>query len=130
MKKTFFLFSRINNPATQSGAPQDQILLAVSHLVGSVCGRERDETGLIPACLNLSASQREILKSGICSYLLPRHEGVQQGDESTLSTVPAFDEYVSPEVMKVCLATQSGSCILRVCHITLLCYTLWVSTGL
>uniref|UniRef100_A0A3Q3WXK8 XPG N-terminal domain-containing protein n=1 Tax=Mola mola TaxID=94237 RepID=A0A3Q3WXK8_MOLML len=45
-------------------------------------------TGLIPACLNLSASQREILKSGISSYLLPRQEGVQHGDKSALSTVP------------------------------------------
>lgn len=130
MKKTCLLFSRKNSPTTQSGAPQEQILLAVSHLVSSVCGRERDETGLIPACLNLSASQREILKSGISSYLLPRQEGVQHGDKSALSTVPAFEKYVSPELMKVCLATQSGSCILRVCHITLLCYTLWFSTGL
>lgn len=103
------------------------MVLAVSHLVSSVWGREGEETGLIPESLNLSASQREILKSGICSYLLPGQEALQRGDISALSSAPAFEKYVSPEILKVCSVSHSGSFILRVtkCQISLLCFKLW-----
>lgn len=101
------LFPRKNNPASQSGAPQGQVVLEVAHLVSSVWSREKEETGLIPESLNLSASQREIVMSGICSYLLPGQEALQRVDPSALSSVPAFEKYVSPEVLKVGLVSRS-----------------------
>lgn len=95
------LFARKNNPVPQADVPQGQMVPAVSHLVRSVWGRE-SETGFIPESLNLSASQREILKRGICSYLLSERESLQQGDIPALSSAVAFEKYVSPEILKVC----------------------------
>ncbi|KAM9366703.1 constitutive coactivator of peroxisome proliferator-activated receptor gamma [Symphorus nematophorus] len=93
---------RMNNPAPHSGAPQGQMVLAVSHLVSSLWVREEDETGLIPQSLNLSAPHRELLKRGICSYFLPGQEALQQGDTSTLASAPVFERHVSPEIIKAC----------------------------
>ncbi|XP_073321091.1 constitutive coactivator of peroxisome proliferator-activated receptor gamma [Pagrus major] len=93
---------RLNNPASHYGAPQEQMVLAVSHLVSSLWGREEEETGLIPQCLNLSAPHKELLKMGICSYLLPGQEAPQQGDISSLPPAPAFEKHVSPEILKAC----------------------------
>lgn len=73
------------------------MVLAVSHLVSSVWGRERDESGLIPEGLHLSGSQREILQRGAGSYLLPG----QWGHVATPFSAPAFEKHVSPEVLKV-----------------------------
>lgn len=102
-----FLSPRKNNPASQFGVPQGQMVLAVAHLVSSVCSREKEETGIILESLNLSASQRETLKSGIRSYLLPGQEALQRGDLSALSSVPFFEKYASPEILKVRLASRS-----------------------
>ncbi|XP_070759002.1 constitutive coactivator of peroxisome proliferator-activated receptor gamma [Enoplosus armatus] len=93
---------RIHNPTPHRGAPQGQMVLAVSHLVSSLWGREEEETGLIPQSLNLSASHRELLKRGICSYLLPGQEALQQHDTSSLPSAPAFEKHVSPEILKAC----------------------------
>lgn len=132
------LSPRKDDPASQFGAPQGQMVLAVAHLVSSVWSREKEETGLIPESLNLSASQREILKSGIRSYLLPGQEALQRGDLSALPSVPVFEKYVSPEILKVCLVSPSD-CVpfsdfyfeSTECHISSPCFMLcFFSTGL
>ncbi|KAK5935131.1 hypothetical protein CgunFtcFv8_020517 [Champsocephalus gunnari] len=91
---------RIDNPTAHSGAPQGQMVMAVSHLVSSVWGREEQETGLIPQTLNLSAPHRELLKRGVHSYLLPGEEAIQLGDISAPSS--AFEKHVSSEILKAC----------------------------
>ncbi|XP_033972872.1 constitutive coactivator of peroxisome proliferator-activated receptor gamma [Trematomus bernacchii] len=91
---------RIDNPTAHSGAPQGQMVMAVSHLVSSVWGREEQETGLIPQTLNLSAPHRELLKRGVRSYLLPGEEAIQLGDISAPSS--AFEKHVSSEILKAC----------------------------
>ncbi|XP_076582108.1 constitutive coactivator of peroxisome proliferator-activated receptor gamma [Chaetodon auriga] len=93
---------RIHNPAPHSGAPQGQMVLAVSHLVNSLWGRVEEEPGLIPQSLNLSDPHRELLKRGICSYLLPGQEALHGGDISALPSAPAFEKHVSPEILKAC----------------------------
>ncbi|XP_039989941.1 constitutive coactivator of peroxisome proliferator-activated receptor gamma isoform X2 [Xiphias gladius] len=93
---------RKNNPAPHSGAPRGQIFLAVSQLVSSLWGRQEEETGHILQSLNLSAPHRELLKRGICSYLLPGQEALQQGDISARPSASAFEKYVSPEILKAC----------------------------
>ncbi|XP_068174692.1 constitutive coactivator of peroxisome proliferator-activated receptor gamma isoform X2 [Antennarius striatus] len=93
---------RIDHPAPHSGASQGQMILAVSHLVSSVWDRQERGKGHIPQSLNLSGAQREILKRGLCSYLLPGQEALQQGDIPALPSTPAFEKYVSPEVLKAC----------------------------
>lgn len=108
------LFPRINKPTPHSGAPQGQMVLAVSHLVSSLWGRDEVENGLIPQSLNLSAAQRELLKRGICSYLLPGQEVLQRGDISALPSAPAFEKNVSPEILKVCSVLHSVSNVLRI----------------
>ncbi|XP_078107073.1 constitutive coactivator of peroxisome proliferator-activated receptor gamma isoform X2 [Sander vitreus] len=93
---------RINSPVPHSGAPQGQMVLAVSHLVSSLWGREEQETGLIPQSLNLSASHRELLKRGVRSYLLPGQEALQQDDMSPLPSASAFEKHFSPKILKAC----------------------------
>ncbi|XP_049421295.1 constitutive coactivator of peroxisome proliferator-activated receptor gamma [Epinephelus fuscoguttatus] len=91
---------RTNDPASHSGAPQGQMVLAVSHLVCSLWNREEQQTGLIPQSLDLSAPQKELVKKGVRSYLLPGQEGLQQGD---ISVPPCgFEKHVSPEILKAC----------------------------
>ncbi|XP_049891985.1 constitutive coactivator of peroxisome proliferator-activated receptor gamma isoform X2 [Epinephelus moara] len=91
---------RTNDPASHSGAPQGQMVLAVSHLVCSLWSREEQQTGLIPQSLDLSAPQKELVKKGVRSYLLPGQEGLQQGD---ISVPPCgFEKHVSPEILKAC----------------------------
>ncbi|KAI3377807.1 hypothetical protein L3Q82_008951 [Scortum barcoo] len=92
----------MNSPAAHSGPPQGQMVLAVSHLVGSLRRKEEEGTELIPQSLNLTAPQKELLKRGICSYLLPGQEALQQGDISALPSTTAFEKYVSPEILKTC----------------------------
>ncbi|XP_039651604.1 constitutive coactivator of peroxisome proliferator-activated receptor gamma [Perca fluviatilis] len=92
--------NRINSPVPHSGAPQGQMVLAVSHLVSSLWDREEQETGLIPQSLNLSAPQRELLKRGVRSYLLPGQEALQQDDMSALPS--AFEKHFSPKILKAC----------------------------
>ncbi|XP_050933522.1 constitutive coactivator of peroxisome proliferator-activated receptor gamma isoform X2 [Lates calcarifer] len=93
---------RKNNPAPHSGAPQGQMVLAVSQFVSSLWGRQEEETGHIPQSLNLSPPQRELLRKGICSYLLPGQEDPHQGDISAHPSTAAFEKYVSPEILKAC----------------------------
>ncbi|XP_035855286.1 constitutive coactivator of peroxisome proliferator-activated receptor gamma isoform X2 [Sander lucioperca] len=93
---------RINSPVPHSGAPQGQMVLAVSHLVSSLWGREEQETGLIPQSLNLSAPHRELLKRGVRSYLLPEQEALQQDDMSPLPSASAFEKHFSPKILKAC----------------------------
>lgn len=83
------------------------MVLAVSHLLSSMRARAREETELIPECLTVSASQREMLKRGICSYFLPGQEGSEQGHICALSSAPAFEKYISPEILKVCSVHHS-----------------------
>lgn len=117
--KTILLFPRINNPAPHSAAPQGQMVLAVSHLVSSLWCKEKEETGLIPQSLNLSTPNRELLKRGICSYLLPGQEALQQGDISALPPARAFEKHVSPEILKVCSVPYSVPSVLRLPNVTL-----------
>ncbi|XP_068614221.1 constitutive coactivator of peroxisome proliferator-activated receptor gamma-like [Brachionichthys hirsutus] len=93
---------RRNKPAPHPGVSQGQMVLAVSHLVSSVWDGQEREKGLIPQSLNLSAFQREILKKGICCYLLPGQEALQRGDIPALPSTPAFEKYVSPDILKAC----------------------------
>nr|XP_019963762.1 PREDICTED: constitutive coactivator of peroxisome proliferator-activated receptor gamma isoform X1 [Paralichthys olivaceus]XP_019963763.1 PREDICTED: constitutive coactivator of peroxisome proliferator-activated receptor gamma isoform X1 [Paralichthys olivaceus]XP_019963764.1 PREDICTED: constitutive coactivator of peroxisome proliferator-activated receptor gamma isoform X1 [Paralichthys olivaceus] len=93
---------RKNNPAPQLGAPQAQMVLAVSQYVSSLWGGEEEETGHILQCMNLSAPHRELLKRGICSYLLPGQEDLQRGDISARPSAIALKKYVSPEILKAC----------------------------
>lgn len=88
--------------APLSDAYQGQTVLAVSHLLSSMWTSDMEDTDLIPKSLNVSASQRRILKAGICSYLLPGHEALQGGDISAPSCVPAFEKCVSAEILKAC----------------------------
>lgn len=73
------------------------MVFAVSQLVSSVWGREGHECGLIPEALNLSASQRETLRRGAASYLLPG----QQAHSAAPFAAPAFEQRVSPQVSQV-----------------------------
>ncbi|TNN56278.1 Constitutive coactivator of peroxisome proliferator-activated receptor gamma [Liparis tanakae] len=87
---------RTNHHTTHSGAPPGQKVLAVSHLVSSLWGREEQENELIPQSLVVSAPHRELLKSGVCSYLLSGHH-------TDISAQPfAFEKHVSPEIFKAC----------------------------
>uniref|UniRef100_A0A8C2ZPB0 Family with sequence similarity 120 member B n=1 Tax=Cyclopterus lumpus TaxID=8103 RepID=A0A8C2ZPB0_CYCLU len=97
-------------------------VLAVSHLVSSLWGREEQETELIPQSLDLSAPHRELLKRGVCSYLLPGHKAFPQGDISAQSF--AFEKHVSPEILKVCSVPHYVFSVLRVPNDTLTCYVL------
>jgi len=97
---TVLLFPRTNHHTTHSGAPPGQKVLAVSHLVSSLWGREEQENELIPQSLDVSAPHRELLESGVCSYLLPGHHTFPRGDISAQSF--AFEKHVSPEIFKVC----------------------------
>lgn len=85
------------------------MVLALSHLVSSVWGREGDESGPIPEGLTLSGSQREMLQRGAGSYLLPG----QWGHTAAPIPAPAFDKHVSPEVLKVLSLPHSCSCLLH-----------------
>lgn len=86
---------------SHSDAPQGQMVLAVSHLLSSRWTSDMEETDLIPKSLNVSDSQRKILKAGIYSYLLPGHEALQGGEIAGLPSVPAFQKCVSAEILKV-----------------------------
>ncbi|XP_042342244.1 constitutive coactivator of peroxisome proliferator-activated receptor gamma isoform X2 [Plectropomus leopardus] len=92
---------RINNPAPHSGAPQGQMVLAVSHLVSSLWGREEQQTGLIPQSLDLSVPQRELLQRGVCSYLLPGQKALTPSEISARPS--AFEKHVSPEILQACI---------------------------
>lgn len=124
---TILLFPRINNPTPHSGAPEGQMVLAVSQLVSSLWGREEVETEHIPQSLNLSAPHRELLKRGIRSYLLPGQEALQRGD---IPSPPVFEKHVSPEILKVCSVPHSVTSVLRVQNVTLAYDVLWFSPGL
>ncbi|XP_041843272.1 constitutive coactivator of peroxisome proliferator-activated receptor gamma [Melanotaenia boesemani] len=91
---------RRNNPPPRSGAHQGQMVQAVAQLVSSFHSREEEENELVPEYLNVSASQRELLKKGIYSYLLPEDKGFELFDISSLPF--AFEKYVSPEILKAC----------------------------
>ncbi|XP_041634176.1 constitutive coactivator of peroxisome proliferator-activated receptor gamma, partial [Cheilinus undulatus] len=91
---------RVNSPASHAGAHQGEMVLALSHLVSSLWDREEEEVGLVLNSLNLSPPLRELLQKGISSYILPGQETLQQGDFSALSSAPAFEKYVSPEILK------------------------------
>ncbi|XP_040892236.1 constitutive coactivator of peroxisome proliferator-activated receptor gamma [Toxotes jaculatrix] len=93
---------RKNSPASHSGTPQGQMVLAVSQFVSSLWCRQEEDTGHILESLNLSAPHRELLKRGICSYLLPGQKALQQGDISPPPSASAFEKYVSPEILKAC----------------------------
>ncbi|XP_071345521.1 constitutive coactivator of peroxisome proliferator-activated receptor gamma isoform X1 [Trachinotus anak] len=93
---------RKNDPAPHSGAPQGQMVLAVSQLVRSLWASQAEDTDHILQSLNLSAPHRELLKRGIHSYSLPGQEVPQRGDISAYPASSAFEKYVSPEILKAC----------------------------
>ncbi|XP_026234848.1 constitutive coactivator of peroxisome proliferator-activated receptor gamma [Anabas testudineus] len=94
---------RKNSPPSHSGAPQGQKVLAVAQLVSSLWGKEDLETGYPPQSLNLSDPQRELVKKGICSYLLPGQYTLHQSDIPALPSSSAFEKYVSSQTVKVCI---------------------------
>ncbi|KAF3686312.1 Constitutive coactivator of peroxisome proliferator-activated receptor gamma [Channa argus] len=100
IRKNAMAIYRKNNPAPHSGAPQGQMVLAVAQLVSSLWGREEEETVYIPQSLNLTDRQKELLKRGICSYLLPGQKALQCGHRTALFS--AFEKYVSPQIVKDC----------------------------
>ncbi|KAG7236015.1 hypothetical protein INR49_001413 [Caranx melampygus] len=51
---------------------------------------------------NAMATYRELLKRGINSYSLPGQVDPQQDDICAYLSKPAFEEYVSPEILKAC----------------------------
>nr|XP_004539526.2 constitutive coactivator of peroxisome proliferator-activated receptor gamma [Maylandia zebra] len=91
---------RKNSPAPHYGAPQGQVVLAVSQLVSSLWSTEDEEAELVPQSLNLSTPRRELLKKGVCLYTLP---GQKRPELCEISSLPsAFEKYVSPEILKAC----------------------------
>ncbi|XP_049572912.1 constitutive coactivator of peroxisome proliferator-activated receptor gamma [Syngnathus scovelli] len=82
------------------GAPQGQMVLAVSQFVSSLWGKEEEETHLIPQTLKLPAADRSLLEKGICSYLLTGPEVPQQNAPPLITAT--FEKYVSPEILKAC----------------------------
>ncbi|XP_034043381.1 constitutive coactivator of peroxisome proliferator-activated receptor gamma isoform X2 [Thalassophryne amazonica] len=95
---------RNSSLSPRCGAPQGQMVLAVSQLINSLSGREEEKPVLIPPSLKLSAPDRELLERGICSYLLPAQDTLQRGDISTTRAGSAFvmERVVSPEIIKAC----------------------------
>ncbi|XP_027871311.1 constitutive coactivator of peroxisome proliferator-activated receptor gamma isoform X1 [Xiphophorus couchianus] len=91
---------RRTNPAPYSGPPQGEVVLAVAQFVSSLSASAEEKTGLIPHSLNVASSQRELLKKGICSYLLPGHKDYELVGISVPPS--AFEKYVSPEILKAC----------------------------
>lgn len=76
------------------------MVLAVSHLVSSLWGKEEKEADLFS--LNLSAPLRELLQRGVSSYILPGQEALQQSNSSTAFPSAAFEKHVSAEALRVC----------------------------
>lgn len=95
-------------PTPVSGAHPGQMVLAVSQFVDSVWDQEEEETSHVPRSLNLTNSDRELLERGVCSYLLPGQEALQQGDSCPCGS--AFEKYVSPEILKVCSVPHTCAC--------------------
>lgn len=83
-----------------------QLVLAVSEFVRSLWGSEETKLGDILQALDLSDSQRELLKKGIKSYLLPGQEALDRDDVSVRPSACAFQKYVSPEIFKVRFANM------------------------
>lgn len=77
-------------------------MLAVAQLVSSLWDKEEEETGHILQSLNLSEPHRELVKKGICSYSLHEQGALHQSDISAHPSASAFEEYVSPQIVKVC----------------------------
>ncbi|XP_005915153.1 constitutive coactivator of peroxisome proliferator-activated receptor gamma [Haplochromis burtoni] len=91
---------RKNSPAPHYGAPQGQVVLAVSQLVSSLWSTEDEEAELVPQSLNLSTPRRELLEKGVCLYTLP---GQKRPELCEISSLPsAFEKYVGPEILKAC----------------------------
>ncbi|XP_019751472.1 constitutive coactivator of peroxisome proliferator-activated receptor gamma [Hippocampus comes] len=86
--------------AAHSGAPQGQMVFAVSQFVSSLWGTEEEEMGLIPLTLKLPVAERKLLEKGICSYLLAAPDVPQQ--DATPPFTSTFEKYVSPEILKAC----------------------------
>ncbi|XP_061621944.1 constitutive coactivator of peroxisome proliferator-activated receptor gamma isoform X2 [Phyllopteryx taeniolatus] len=84
-----------------SGAPQRQMVLAVSQFVSSLWGREEEERGLIPQTLKLTVADRQLLEKGICSYLLAGPEASQRDALPPITST--FEKRVSPEILKACV---------------------------
>ncbi|XP_008308755.1 constitutive coactivator of peroxisome proliferator-activated receptor gamma [Cynoglossus semilaevis] len=97
-----------------------QLVLAVSEFVRSLWGSEETKLGDILQALDLSDSQRELLKKGIKSYLLPGQEALDRDDVSVRPSACAFQKYVSPEIFKACrekhVATEGFMVYLVVCE--------------
>ncbi|KAK2854175.1 hypothetical protein Q5P01_006836 [Channa striata] len=100
IRKNALATYRKNNPAPHSDAPQGQMVLAVAQLVSSLWCTEEEETVYIPQSLNLSDPQKELLKKGICFYLLPEQKAPLCGQTSALPS--AFEKYVSPQIVQDC----------------------------
>ncbi|XP_057673354.1 constitutive coactivator of peroxisome proliferator-activated receptor gamma [Corythoichthys intestinalis] len=83
-----------------SGAPQGQMVLAVSQYVNSLWGRDKEQTGLIPQALKLPAANRKLLEKGICSYLLAGPEARPKDAQSPIPST--FKKDFSPEILKAC----------------------------
>ncbi|XP_035484762.2 constitutive coactivator of peroxisome proliferator-activated receptor gamma isoform X2 [Scophthalmus maximus] len=98
----FIIYDRKKSPVPHHGAPQGQMVLAVSQFVSSLWGREEEEPGHILQSMTLSAFHQELLERGICAYLLPGQEGLHRNEVSARPPASAFEKYVSPEILKAC----------------------------
>ncbi|XP_061670264.1 constitutive coactivator of peroxisome proliferator-activated receptor gamma [Syngnathoides biaculeatus] len=84
-----------------SGAPQGDLVLAVSQFISSLWAGEEDKSGLIPRSLQLPVAHRQLLEKGICSYLLSEPEASQRHPLPPVTST--FEKRVSPEILKACV---------------------------
>lgn len=77
-------------------------MFAVSYFVSSLSGNDKEVDSLIPPSLKLSPSDKELLESGIRSYLLPEQKTHQYGDIRDHPTACVYQKYVSPDIVKAC----------------------------
>lgn len=98
MIKHNFIVCRRTSSVSSSGAPRDHVVHAVAQFVNSLCCPEDEQNELVPQSLNAPSPLKELLKKGICSYLLPGQKGFEQDDISALPS--AFEKLVSPEILK------------------------------
>ncbi|KAF6731172.1 Constitutive coactivator of peroxisome proliferator-activated receptor gamma [Oryzias melastigma] len=91
---------RKNCSPSRSCAPHGQMVVAVAQLLRSLSTRETEDPGSVLQSLNLSASQRDLLQQGICSYLLPGQNDLELFDGSEIPS--AFEKHINPQILKAC----------------------------
>ncbi|XP_072321086.1 constitutive coactivator of peroxisome proliferator-activated receptor gamma [Eucyclogobius newberryi] len=86
------------NSTPYPGSQQGQMIFAVSQFVRS-CSESREE--LIPLSLKLSPVDRQLLETGIQSYLLSE-QGKHLSSEISDHPAAVYQKYVSPVILQAC----------------------------